>query len=276
MIFRVHRPGPPLHRLVHEMVYYADYVPDHHLERVLPDASVNLIIDLDTGAKHVFDNDSLAKISAYRKAWVSGVQRGFLTIEATPNSSMLVVRMKPGWAASLLGVPLKEISNQVVDGDLVFGSDLWTLRDELLEIPTPEGKLKRLERFLCDRLRPQMIPHGAVEFAMRTLSATADGLTVNRVHLDVGFSRKHLAGLFEHWVGITPKAYQRICRFQQVLAEIERHQKVNWTRLALDCGYYDQSHFINEFKQFCGMNPSQYLVEKGEYTGFLPIDRNPI
>ena len=87
----------------------------------------------------------------------------------------------------------------------------------------------------------------------------------------MGISHKHFIAQFRAVVGLTPKRFCRIRRFQQVLAEVEARQAVKWADLACACGYYDQAHFVHDFQGFSGLNPSAYLTQRGEYLNFVPM-----
>jgi AraC-like DNA-binding protein len=77
-------------------------------------------------------------------------------------------------------------------------------------------------------------------------------------------SHKHFIDCFRREVGLTPKTFYRIRRFQDVLAGIQSRKAVAWADVACACGYYDQAHFVNDFVAFSGMNPSQYLERRLE------------
>ena len=72
-------------------------------------------------------------------------------------------------------------------------------------------------------------------------------------------------------MGVPPKEFLKIIRFQQALAEIERHKNISWTTLAIDCGFYDQSHFIADFKTFSGFTPQEYIRQKKDNTHYIPV-----
>jgi AraC-like DNA-binding protein len=86
----------------------------------------------------------------------------------------------------------------------------------------------------------------------------------------VGFSPRHFIELFNDQVGMTPKVFCRVRRFQRVLSQIQRHD-ARWAELAADCGFYDQAHLIRDFREFCGMTPGDYLKQRPEYPNFVPI-----
>ena len=87
----------------------------------------------------------------------------------------------------------------------------------------------------------------------------------------VGLSPRRFVQVFTEEVGVTPKLFCRIRRFQQVLRRIQKERRVEWVDVATDCGYYDQAHFIRDFRAFSGLNPSSYLVQRGEHLNHVPV-----
>ena len=77
--------------------------------------------------------------------------------------------------------------------------------------------------------------------------------------------------MFKRHVGVTPKAYLKIMRFQKAITEIENSGKISWTNISQDCGFYDQAHFINDFKLFSGFTPEQYLRQKSDLLNYVPV-----
>ncbi len=87
----------------------------------------------------------------------------------------------------------------------------------------------------------------------------------------LGLSPKRFIQLFSQQVGLTPKVYCRVQRFQRVLQTVQLQQQVDWADVAAGCGYYDQAHFIRDFRAFSGFNPSAYLSLRGENLNHVPL-----
>ena len=88
-------------------------------------------------------------------------------------------------------------------------------------------------------------------------------------------TQKQLIEHFKKYVGLTPKYYHRILRFNEILKKINEMEKISWTEVAFSCDYSDQSHFIKEFFLFSGFNPQEYLKREftKEMTNFFPLDK---
>jgi AraC-like DNA-binding protein len=273
MIFERLVPAPPLNSFVEFLWLYDDFAPSHSKEKLLPDGSMELIIDLRDHPKHKYDRHDFSKATPYRKYWLSGMQNQFIVIEASIGS-MMGVHFRAGGAWPFFGMPLSEFSDQVVELDCVLGEDAASsLRDRLLAEPTPRAKLRLLERFMLALGGDRLYPDRTVAHAVQQIMSLPMRLLIRDLASKIGISQKHLIHLFDQRVGMKPKQLDRILRFNRVIQSIAKNPKeVDWASVALDCGYYDQSHFIHDFQAFAGMTPSDYLIHNWEYSNYVVVD----
>lgn len=87
----------------------------------------------------------------------------------------------------------------------------------------------------------------------------------------IGLSWRRFVQVFSEEVGLSPKLFCRVQRFQRVLQIVRRECDVDWAEIALGCGYFDQAHFIHDFKEFSGINPTTYLAARTEHLNHVPI-----
>lgn len=271
MVVQFFHPQPPLSQYVELLTWYADFEPDYAHERILPQGVVELIIDLTEPPKYIYDNDSLAVTQTCQKAWIAGLRHEYITISALPGSSMLVVRFREGMAYPVLQLPLGLLRNQVLPADLTLDPEISRLREQLVNAPTPEEKFAFTRAFLTKRIARNIVIHPAVAFGVQKILANPAQVTVDAVARKTGWSHKHLVTLFDKFVGVSPKEFVRICRFQKAVAAIGEATAVNWSTIVHDCGYYDQAHFIKDFKRFSGLSPVAYLHERGDDLNYLPL-----
>lgn len=287
MLLHLHRPTPPLDRFVELVTYYAGFQPDHSKERLLPDGAVEIIVDLTEAPKRTFDREHLTPSVAYRDAWISGMRRSWIVIEAAPGSSMVVIRFRPGGAYPFLGFGVEGIADVVEQLDDVVGPAAPSLRDRILEASTTEARMAAVEAWLLERARGRLEASPVIEHLTNRLF-TPGGVRIADVVEEVGFSQRHVRSLFRKWVGLPPKQYGRIRRFQQLIGELASRSRVDpitaghlrgrpieepdWTDLALAHGYYDQAHLANEFREFSGLTPRGYVTAYRGLENYLPID----
>lgn len=273
MIFKLHKPALLLSAYVESIVYYKGYEPAHRIERLLPDGGIDLVIDLTDSPKFIYDNDTLAEKQACKKGWISGIRTGYISIQASAAvSEMMVIRFRPGAAWALLQIPLIELKEKVLDADLILGNDFFSFREELLTCLNPEEKFVVAESYLQKRVMRHPELHPALQYSLTRIIANPAQVTIKEIVHKTGYTNKHLISLFGKYAGIHPKQYIKILKFQQAVQLLESGDVVkSWVGLALDCGYYDQSHFINEFRRFSGLNPTAYRDARGEYMNYLPL-----
>jgi len=271
MIFATHVPRPPLNQFIEFLWFHEGINPDYPLERVLPDGSMELIFNLRDENRHVFDPISRHPRKTYRRSWLSGPHSEFIVIDTALNASMIGVHLRPGGASAFFGLPLSELRNSVVELDTIWNHAAENLRDQLLETRAPSAKFRILENALLARCRGFAPRHRAVIHALERFTREPDNISVEKVTAEVGLSRRRLIEIFNEQVGMTPKVFCRVRRFQRAIGQIQQRRTVNWTDVAIGCGYYDQAHFINDFRGFCGITPGDYAGENPEYPNFVPI-----
>ncbi|MBO6545469.1 MAG: AraC family transcriptional regulator [Balneolaceae bacterium] len=251
--------------------YYRDLIQEHTIERLMPDGAAHLIIELDDIPKFTFHNETLEVKEKYSGGWISGMQKEFISISAEVHSSMFVIRFTPTGLFQLLGVSMDELRDQVFDAELFFGSSIRTLRDQLLEAPTPECKFKAVSNWLSEKMISNQQINPVVNFAIDHITKNPSLDQVGRLSQITGYSQKQLIHLFKTHLGLTPKYFQRIMRFNLVLKELDQTSRINWTALSQQCGFYDQAHFIREFQKFSGFNPTEFLNTEREYKNYVVV-----
>lgn len=271
MLHKLYFPKPPLSFFVENIWYYDGHYAGHPREKILPDGAIELIIDLDNWPKKIFaDETTTDRFRTVKKAWISGERTRYLVI-GTDNTQMIGIRFKPGGAYPFFGFPISELSEAVTELDLIWGRLIYGIRDELLEIVSPDEKIIRFESFLLEQVQRSLEPNRAITFAIHNLQQSRQFLAIRDLAAQIGISQKHLITQFERIVGLRPKSFARVVKFHRVLKMIEQTKQVEWAAIAYECGYYDQAHFIKEFHTFSGVNPSKYLTQKGDYLGFIPL-----
>jgi AraC-like DNA-binding protein len=151
-------------------------------------------------------------------------------------------------------------------------ADVWPaarLREQLLEAPTAEAKLRAVERELLRRIVRPPEPHPAVRFALCALTGAR---SVAEVTAQIGMSARRFVDVFRAEVGMSPKAFSRVRRFHRAIRRIHAAETVDWSDVALSCGYYDQAHFIHDFRDFAGVSPTAYLAGRTAHPKHVVLE----
>lgn len=264
-------PQPPLTNFIRLFWLYEGYTLPYMKERVLPTGTVELVINLSEDATWIFDKQRTDQCRRFGGALVCGMHSEYFVIDTTQQSSILGVNFKPGGAFPFFGLPVSELHNIHVSLDTLWGTTARELREQLLEAGTPQMKFSILERFLLARLSSYAGRHPAVAFALKEFQRMPYVRAMADVTAQIGLSQRRFIQVFNEEVGLTPKLFCRVLRFQEVLRFIENGRRADWAEIAGACGYYDQAHFIHDFRAFSGLTPSAYLLNKGEHLNHVPL-----
>ncbi|XID94123.1 DUF6597 domain-containing transcriptional factor [Paenibacillaceae bacterium WGS1546] len=260
---RTYVPQEPLSAFVDYFWYLHGYNPSHQKELAIPDGSAELIIDLRAENIRLFDqrHTTLNLDSSI----VCGPHSEHFIIDTAQEATVLGIHFKPGGAARFLRTPLNELHNSHVSLDALWGLRARDLRDRLLHAATPERRFRILEQFLETQNKSLWHPEPAIQFALAELQSLPHTGILSDTIERTGLSAKKFIQLFKEEVGMTPKRFCRVMRFQEALIALGQGKPIDWVHLAIACGYYDQAHFIREFRAFSGLTPTEYEPVAGRH-----------
>jgi AraC-like DNA-binding protein len=266
MRYREIKPCPELSRFI-ECFWTLESEP-HDLpdlnatqEPILPDGCVELILNSGTPFDQIADSGERIRQPSH---FVVGQMTRPVLIAPTGEVALIGIRFHPGGTMPFLKQPLHELTNQVTE---LAGLDK-PLADELREAIASSASLsERIPAIESCLIRRASIFAGD----QRLLKLTAATVSVNgRITIDrladaAGVSTRQLERRFLGQVGIGPKLFCRILRFQQVFRAVAQNS-TGWAALAIDCGYYDQAHLIRDFQEFAHQTPAVVLSQTGGLT----------
>ena len=271
MIARHYRPAAPLSSFVDIFWYYAGMQRPHAKERALPTGTTEVVINLSEDEVRTYDADDTSICRRLPGSVIAGAHSRFFVLDTAEQKDVIGIHFKPGGAFPFLAAPADAFRNSHIELEALWGLRTAELREQLLEAVTPEAKFAVLEKTLLGRISHDRVPHVAVLHAINCLDGAPHLQTISRLSERIGLSPKRFIQLFTQQVGLTPKLYCRVRRFQRVLQTVQQQRQVDWADVAADCGYYDQAHFIRDFRAFSGFNPSAYLSVRGEYLNHVPL-----
>src|SRR5262249_43139510 len=172
------------------------------------------------------------------------------------------VHFKPGGAFRFLGVPASELANIHVDLEALWGrSDLL---EQLCAAANPAQRFRVLGRALVARLENSSAEHRAVRAALDIFGREAGDARTRDLAAQLGLSQRHFIKVFSNQIGITPKQFGRVQRFQRAVDLTRSSSTPDWADIAAACGYFDQSHLIHDFQTFSGLSPTEFLRQRRE------------
>ena len=245
MSTHLHIPSGPLGDFVDLIWIYEGYAPPHAQERLMPQGLMNLVITVH-GTSGV-------------RSSVSGPRTESMMLDTSEPFNIIGVSFRAGGGFPFFPMPASELHNLTVPLEAVWGRRADEVCGRLLEARTHDERCRILERALLASSRGRLDRHACIRYAVAELGHRLRPRPVAHVVEQLGLSQRRFIELFRNEVGLTPKAFSRISRFQHALGRIEHLTDVDWTSVALDCGYFDQAHFIHDFREFAGVSPTTYL-----------------
>jgi AraC-like DNA-binding protein len=263
------KPKMPLAALV-ECLWYWEGAPGPHLqERLLPQAQAAMILNLRDEPIAIYEDHRGAR--HYGTAVFSGARSNCFTIDCNQQERVVGVQFAPGGAFPFFRMPMSELEDGSYDmADLWAGEAAW-VRERVLAAATPQAMLRVLEQCLIERLRAPDCLHPAVIYMAGELDLCERPARVQAVTQQIGLSQRRLAQIFHEQIGVSPKTFHRVRRFQHTLQHLRGVRRVDWAELALECGYYDQAHLSHDFREIAGMTPSAYLAAATEHLNHVPL-----
>ena len=270
-VSRKHNPGPPLSAFVDCFWYWESPPRAHAKERLMPNGEPGMVFNLRDEAFRIYNAQNLERFATFGTAVFTGAGTEGFAIDTDSQERVFGVQFRPGGAFPFFRMPASEFENISVALEDLWKRAASEMRERLLAAPTVRDKFRVAEQCLLQQLARPLELHPAVAFALQRICRSRRDVAVSSILGEVGFSQRHFIETFHQQVGLTPKAFCRVRRFQRVLQAVHGQKAVDWADVALDCGYYDQAHFIHDFKVFSGFTPSQYLVKATEHLNHVPI-----
>lgn len=226
-------------------------------QRIVPDGCMEMIFHYGDLFKQYFED---GKYISQPKSFVFGQITYPLDIESTGEIGIFAIRFHPEGFAPFATIPIYDMENRAVPLQELFGKEGLLLEKEVLNALTNEDRVKIIESFLLNKLIvPESIDRvtkSSVEIIMRLNGQ----LSVDELAEDLNINRRQLERKFSSVIGLSPKQLSKIIRLQATLKMLENNQFTSLTSVAYEGNYYDQAHFINDFKEFTGVSPKKFYA----------------
>jgi AraC-like DNA-binding protein len=201
----------------------------------------------------------------YSSGWVEwsgsvvhGPQSRHYIVGPKPRGTAVGVSFRPGGVGYVLGVAMSELADRHVCLAALWGRRAEQLRQRLAVATNPRTAFQVMERYLSARIQAPLLMHPAVAYALASSGQTARVADIQR---RTGYSPRYFIAKFNESVGVTPKQYYRIQRFNRVTQRLASNQQIALADLAAALGYFDQAHLTREFREFAGVAPTRYSGE---------------
>jgi AraC-like DNA-binding protein len=258
-------PAAPLSKFICALWYARAPQVAHQRERILPTGRVQVILNLSRD--FLLDCPEGFPDLRMSPALVVGARSVYEIVDTSDMADLIGIVFAPGGFGLFAQDAVDLFSNRSVPLEDVWGRRARCLRDWLLDTDSPDLRLSRLESFLKERYASNRLfctrsVRGAVEFALDRFKTAPCMTTVGDVARKTGWSERRFSQVFREEVGLSPKTWCRVQRFQRAVLQLHAGADVPWAEMALECGFYDQSHFANEFRAFSGIDATTYSAHR--------------
>jgi AraC-like DNA-binding protein len=253
----VHLPSPPLSSFVNYF-WYCDGPAPYPRLRILPMPSLHMMFNF-SDAYHVYGMDHARPLVTCDESWLVGLWSTYHVMDRPPNMQLINVSFKLGEVYPFLHLPLSELHNQIVPLNEIWGQLASELRERLYAAPTWQARFALLERLLLARLREAPNGLDMIRHTVAKLAQYNGMLQIQALSEEMGVSQKHLITQFKLLVGGAPKEVARVFRLKRVMYSMHTVQPISLAQIAMQSGYYDQTHFDKDFYTFTGHTPTNYL-----------------
>jgi AraC-like DNA-binding protein len=258
VLFQSHVPPAPLGDIVQDFWLYEDYAGEHARERILPSGTFEMVFNLQEDELRIYGPSDPDRCRRFSGALISGPYAGPFLSDTKEEAAILGVHFKPGGASAVLGLPASELANTHVDLTAIWGPGATALRERLCSLRAPSERFRLVQQALLERLADLPRHHRAVRAGLELLRRTHGRARIRDIARALDLSQRRFSEVFAAEVGLTPKLFGRIQRFQHAIASSRSAAEVDWAQLAVDCGYFDQAHLIHELVELSGVSPADY------------------
>lgn len=224
--------------------------------KVLPDTGLVIGFQYKGGLSYL-DGNLETKLS---KSGVTGLRDSYRIFKNSPDTGSVLVFFKEAGASFFFKEPIHEFFRESLSLEhFMLRSELMVLEENLCEADADEKRIAVIEQFLISRIRPAATDE-LVTGALALIHSSRGNIRIKDLAAQLHISQSPLEKRFRHTVGTSPKKFASIVRFKHAMQQYEGQRTL--TDLGYEAGFYDQAHFIKEFRNFTGENPEAFFSGK--------------
>jgi AraC-like DNA-binding protein len=259
MHFHIIEPSNALAKFIkHYWVMEKQAYTNDVTERVIPTGNIELMFHYKNSFEVRSSNNCTYKQAS---SFLSGISSTFADVSTSGETGMICVTFHPFGACHFFNFPLHEIENQQISLDCIFGREQQEMNERLCSAQNMNERVSIIEAFLLRKLNQQM-KHGAsmIKAGVELINQHKGQINLTCLSEELSVSPKKLERSFSAMVGKTPKQFIKIVRFQSIINCCSSTNIGNLTQVAYENGYFDQAHFIKDFKTFSGLTPRDFFI----------------
>ncbi len=268
MEYKISKPSQFLSRYIKYYWSLENCIPvnKEHIQRIVPSGLFELIFYLRDKPQMINQQKSISD-----SIILTGQLKNYHDLKVTGNLSLFAIYFLPHGLSMFLDLPIKELFNQSIPLKYLIKDTVQKLEDELSNAETFEKQIVFAENFLMSQIQKveKKYKYNRIRYVINEINKVKGVLNIDDLASESFLSRKQFERTFVEIIGISPKQFLKIVRFQNAIFEKSKPGDLNITELAYKCGYYDQAHMINDFNKLSGMSPVKYFHECEPYSDYF-------
>lgn len=268
MDYQVYPPSPGLQPFVKCFWTMEDEAAtDPVRQRVVPDGCMEMIFHYGDPYRQYFEDGSFM---VQPRSFIFGQITSFLEIAPTGVSGIVAARFQPdGLLPFLHDTSISALEDKAVALPALFGEKGKLLEEQVMLAKENNHRIQLIEQFLLSLLADPKAIDMVTKACVDTILRSQGQLDIAELAGAVKINRRNMERRFATAVGMSPKQLSRIVRLQATLKMLEQKKFTSFTSLAYENGYYDQAHFIKDFKEFTGMSPKSFFAGSLELSALF-------
>ncbi|PZR29235.1 MAG: hypothetical protein DI538_24205 [Azospira oryzae] len=266
MILKRIHPRPELAPYIDTMwLFESDHgVPLEDSRVIAPNGKAKIIYPYRNGLSTTFNNLTLHHRE--QDVYFIGIWDKPLQLSSQANATSTIgIELTPNGLHRFANISFIEVSNRIFSFRDIYGTKGAHLIEALSNTEAPENKANILQSFLADRVGNTERHNPIIDHTVKLIHSSSGLIDLRSLEKKTGYSKRYLDLLFRDHLGISPKTLSNIVRFQSFYRAWANSNVGDFYKDLLSEQYYDQAHFIKEFKRFTGYSPRQYAKEKNEF-----------
>ncbi|WP_305983385.1 AraC family transcriptional regulator [Roseivirga thermotolerans] len=261
MNYETFSPHPDLEAVV--KCYWTLEVPNGSQapkQRIVPDGCIEMCFILGDDIKRF--TSEMAYVLQPRAMVIGQITTPYY-VQPTGYVNSFAIRFYPYGFANFIRTPIQELADKDTPLHALFDEvSIGSLEQDIIEATSTNGRIEIVERFLKNRLNESAVVDQIVKSTIDALYKTKGKASIGTILKEEPHKRRNLERNFSRLVGISPKQLGKIIRLQAALQSLLNKKNETLTQIAYESEYYDQAHFIKDFKEFTGINPKEYLNDE--------------
>jgi AraC-like DNA-binding protein len=270
MEYNVYEPSEELSKYIRCFwsLESAENETQHKKERVFPDGCIELIVHYHDLFKIHYPH-SPAELQG--RSFIHGQLKKFMELEATGRIGVFSARFHPAGLRPFVDFDIHTLTNKTVALTDIWKEDAVELEQNVINCKNDKERIEVTTQFLIRKLSSKKSDDNLMVNSVQLIIENSGMLSLDELCTNVGLGKRQFERKFISEVGLNPKTFSRIIRFNSALQLIEKKDFSGFTSVAHEGGFYDQAHFIKDFKELTGLNPKKYFSENMEMVKFFNL-----